>query len=75
LTNTLDTGVDFRLSPHNLPGKKVFYKSAVVEDTTISLGDYVSMAPDTPDIPPYIGRIISMFTKGGDNMLHVYWLK
>ena len=61
--------------PNSIAGKKVFYKSAVVEDTELSLGDYVSIAPDTPDIPPYIGRIISMFTKGGDNMLHVYWLK
>ncbi|XP_063689168.1 DNA (cytosine-5)-methyltransferase 1-like [Bolinopsis microptera] len=55
-------------------GKKVFYKSAVVENEALSLGDYVSIAPETPDIPSYIGRITTMFTKGGENLLHVHWL-
>ena len=53
----------------------MFYKSAVVEDEALSLGDYVSIAPETPDIPSYIGRITTMFTKGGENILHVHWLK
>ena len=58
-----------------LPGKFTYYKTAEVDGNSLTLGDYVSIAPDTPDIPPYVGRIISLFRKGGDNYLHVHWLK
>ena len=58
-----------------LPGKTTYYKTAEVEGNNLTLGDYVTIAPDTPNIAPYVGRIISLFRKGGDNNLHVHWLK
>ncbi|KAL5271589.1 hypothetical protein ACHWQZ_G002012 [Mnemiopsis leidyi] len=72
----VSSNIDGKLTgePVSKSGKTTYYKTAEVDGNSLTLGDYVTIAPDTPDIAPYVGRIISLFRKGGDNNLHVHWL-
>ena len=55
-------------------GRKSFYRTAEVGTTLVAVGDYVAIAPDTPDIPDYVGRVVTMFSKAGVELVHVHWM-
>lgn len=43
-------------------------------DFQISIGDYISVKPEDPSIPLYIGRVQSLYEDNrGEMKAHVHW--
>ncbi|TRY67204.1 hypothetical protein TCAL_02281 [Tigriopus californicus] len=55
----------------NLEGQIKFYEAVEVSGTRVQVGGFVSITPEFPDTPDFIGRIVYLFEEGAEQIAHV----